>query len=203
MAIKKKQKLTLTTDAIKKHDTEPGIFMLLAISAGLKTEQEITRLLEQGLIGRIMGANGYTGDYFLTDAGVNLINKVIYDSDEDIPGEEELLQLATDLQQLFPKGKKPGTIQYWRGSQKEIFVKLQGFYKRYGRAFSSEEIINATRRYVDSFNGNYGYMQLLKYFIWKDKDNGEKISELASGLENYSEDEVNYGSGETWASKLT
>ena len=53
---------------------------------------------------------------------------------------------------------------------------------------SREDVIKATKEYVNSFNGNYRYMQLLKYFILKSvkdaDDNVDIKSELMSLIEN-------------------
>lgn len=93
-------------------------------------------------------------------------------------------ELAKSLQELFPKGFKEGTVYHWRDSSKIIAERLAVFANKFG-VYSPEEIINATKRYVDSFNGNYKYMQVLKYFILKpDKNIGGNISMLASYLEN-------------------
>ena len=73
---------------------------------------------------------------------------------------------------------------------------------KYGE-YSDEQIIQATKAYVDSFNGNYTYMQLLKYFIWKNKVTGEEVvrgrivgevekqSQLAAWIEDAPEKTVN------------
>ena len=58
----------------------------------------------------------------------------------------------------------------------------------YGTKYTDEQIINATQKYVNSFNGNYAYLKLLKYFIWKDERlKGESVqSLLADFIENES-----------------
>lgn len=65
------------------------------------------------------------------------------------------------------------------------------FFKMYDK-YDDATIIDATKKYVESFNGSYEYMRLLKYFIWKDEkklnsDGGyyvEEASDLASFIEN-------------------
>ena len=100
--------------------------------------------------------------------------------DKQIENEE----LAKSIQELFPKGFKGGTVYPWRDSTKVIAERLTLFFKKFGE-YSREEVINATKRYVESFNGNTQYMQVLKYFILKpDKEVGGNISMLASYLEN-------------------
>ena len=69
--------------------------------------------------------------------------------------------------------------------------------------FTDEQAINATRKYVNSFNGDYQYMQLLKYFICK-RTTGfgnatEDNSQLLSYIENEGqEDNIN----NDWTSEL-
>lgn len=98
---------------------------------------------------------------------------------------DRLLNLANALREIFPGGKKPGTNYYWRDNPNIIAQRLSIFLKKYGDTYTDEQIINAAKRYVESFNGNYQFMQLLKYFISKqNKQTGEPNSELASYLAN-------------------
>ena len=72
-------------------------------------------------------------------------------------------------------------------------VKKAEDFKKYGSNFTNEQIIQATEKYVEGFNGSYQYMRLLKYFIFKEKvgANGEieGDSELISYIENADEEE--------------
>ena len=69
-----------------------------------------------------------------------------------------------------------------------IVRRLKLFFKKYGNEFTDEQIVQAAEKYVQGFNGNYQYMRLLKYFIFKEKvgANGEVEgdSELISYIEN-------------------
>ena len=93
--------------------------------------------------------------------------------------------------EIFPKGKKEGTCHYFKGNKKDNVLKLKKFFKLYGK-YTDQQILNAARNYVASFNGNYAYMRILKYFIWKDeiKVNSEgtryveEVSDLANLIEN-------------------
>jgi len=131
-------------------------------------------------------SNGFA----LMDQGKEIIRDILLDSDQTVAPVDTLEELAKQMQDLFPKGKKETTNYYWRGNTPEIIRKLQIFFKRYG-TISNEQILDATKRYIDSFkDSNSPYMQLLKYFIWKDKTDGSQESALLSYIENYSEDEV-------------
>lgn len=103
---------------------------------------------------------------------------------------DNLKDLAGELQKLFPAGKKPGTNYYWRGFKQEIIKKLETISNKFDFEFTKEQAINATKRYVESFNGDYRYMQLLKYFILKNKitENG---TEIKSSFMEYIENENN------------
>ena len=102
---------------------------------------------------------------------------------------QTLLKLAEKMRDLYPAGKKPGTDYYWKDSTKVIAQRLSVFIKKYGNEYTDEQILDATRRYVESFNGNYKFMHLLKYFISKKNvETQEDSSELLSYLENASQD---------------
>lgn len=103
-------------------------------------------------------------------------------------------ELADKLRDIYPNGKIFNTNYYYRCNRQDIINKLKTFFKMYGTKYTDEQIINATQKYVNSFNGNYTYLKLLKYFIWKDERlKGESVqSLLADFIENEnSEDTTN------------
>lgn len=132
------------------------------------------------------------GDKIITEQGKELLNTILTES-EDPEGNDSLVHLATVLKSYFPKGKKPGTNYYWAEAIPLIVKRLKLFFTKYGNNYTNEEIINATKRYINSFNGDYRYMKLLKYFIYRDRDrfSGEAdySSELLTYLENKGEAE--------------
>ena len=129
----------------------------------------------------------------LTNTGKDMLNTIIVDSDKDQEPQEKLTDLATKLKAIFPKGKKDGTNYYWSDGVPLVIRRLKLFFKKYGSNFTNEQIIQATEKYVEGFNGSYQYMRLLKYFIFKEKvgANGEieGDSELISYIENADEEE--------------
>lgn len=145
-------------------------------------------------------------DISLLEEGAEIIEEVFLNSEleKTIEDKDRYTKLAETLMEMFPEGRKSGTTLYWRGNTKDISRRLKKFFKIYGDR-TDNEIIKATKRYVESFNGNYQYMRVLKYFIWKDEkkinDDGEiyvdPISELANILENK---EVTYNND--WANEL-
>ena len=129
----------------------------------------------------------------LTNKGTEVIDSVIVDSDKKQEPNDRLVQLATRLKEIFPKGKKDGTNYYWADGVALIVRRLKLFFKKYGNAYTDEQIIQATGKYVEGFNGNYTYMRLLKYFIFKEKVGAagevEGDSELISYIENAGQEE--------------
>ena len=101
-------------------------------------------------------------------------------------------ELADKLRDIYPNGKIFNTNYYYRCNRQDIINKLKTFFKMYGTKYTDEQIINATQKYVNSFNGNYTYLKLLKYFIWKDERlKGESVqSLLADFIENESSEDT-------------
>ena len=144
------------------------------------------------------------GKYLVTTGYDDRVNSVLLDSEANAPSEERLENLAAKMNELFPKLKKTKNA-YFRGNKTDLTLKLKKFFKRYG-SYSDEEILNATKRYVESFNGDYTFMRILKHFIWKDekkidgegKGYVEEVSDLATWIENA--DAVD-SSDDTWLVK--
>ena len=122
-------------------------------------------------------------DTFVTPRWSDVCDKILLDSDKTVPTESQLEALAEKLRDIFPQGKKEGTPYYWKCNKREIFLKLRSFFALYKTKYSEEEILDAARKYVESFHGDYRYMRLLKYFIWK-KEGGLEVSDLATVIDN-------------------
>lgn len=130
--------------------------------------------------------------YLVTFGYDERVASVLLDSDKDRQPQDRIELLAGQMMELFPALKKAGSSQYFRGNKKDITLRLKKFFKLYGNKFSNDQILDATKKYVESFNGNYTYMRVLKYFIWKDEkrvnSDGEgyvdEVSDLASYIEN-------------------
>lgn len=130
--------------------------------------------------------------YLITQRWDDVASNILLDSDVDSQSPDRISNLAVKLMEVFPKEKKAGTNHYFRGNVKDISLKLKKFFKLYGNKYSDEQIINAAKAYVSSFNGNYTYMRILKYFIWKPEkkmnEEGkvyiEETSDLATWIEN-------------------
>ena len=167
---------------------------LLAILL-IKSCNDLSALLKSLEDRKIIVKDMFRG-YMITQRWDDVASSILLDSDKDRQSPERIENLAAKLMEIFPKQKKLGTCHYFRGNKKDIVLKLKKFFKIYGK-FSDEQILNAARSYVQSFNGNYSYMRILKYFIWKDEvkinSDGEKyvdeVSDLASWIENEGQEE--------------
>ncbi len=164
-----------------------SLYLLGKINKIPPNEEIETSLAKKGLLGKEYHEGKQHG-FFVLNHAKELIRKILIESESYTENEEEQLgNLAKALKEIFPKGAKiPG--HQWSEGIKLIIMRLKLFFKRYGR-YTNEEIINATQAYVDSYNGNYTYMQTLKYFIFKDVkgESGmvEPKSQLLTYIENY------------------
>lgn len=167
---------------------------LLLVHLDCNYEVGINGLVEKGYITRY-GPKNRSG-WFTSQNGDELIALVQSESSFENAIFDRALELAKKLKPIFPKGKKDGTNYYWAEGVLLIAKRLVIFFRKYGDKFTDEQIVDATQRYVASFNGNYIYMQLLKYFIFKDAVGAggevESKSELLNMIENKDEDNTLY-----------
>ena len=152
-----------------------------------------------------------TGEYQVTQYWSDVLDEIISDSSGKVEkSDEELLELAKQMRELYPQGKMKDrygrmTPYYYRCNNSEVVKKLKKFFTIFGNV-SNEEILDATKRYVASFQGNYTGMRLIKYFILKDdvkpSEDGtghvEQISDLATFLENKESEEEEVTNDDSW-----
>lgn len=167
--------------------------LMLVIHNKANLERAEKALIQEGLITAERNDLFQQVGWRLTNKGTEVLDSVIMDSDKEQEPQDRLIQLATRLKEIFPKGKKDGTNYYWADGVALIVRRLKLFFKKYGNKFTDEQIVQAAEKYVQGFNGNYQYMRLLKYFIFKEKvgANGEVEgdSELISYIENAGQEE--------------
>lgn len=179
-------KLIIDSDACLNNGTCIGEVLLLYEYA-LKISPES---MKQSLIdkGYITSAGNLFDRYTATDKAVKLLDNVLADSSVD--DDTKITELATKLKELYPKGKKEGTNQFWADGVSIIVKRLKIFYKKYG-FYDNDIIIKATENYIESFNGDYRFMKTLKYFLWSEKVNKagevEPTSDLLTYIENAGE----------------
>ena len=179
--------ITINDDVCTKYGLSlPELLVILALKSD-KLENTIASLESKGAI-----VSDVFEGYLVTQRWDDVASSILLDSDKDRQSPDRIANLATKLMEIFPKEKKSGTNHYFRGNTKDITLKLKKFFKLYGNKYSDEQVLSAAQAYVSSFNGNYTYMRILKYFIWKDDkkmhEDGkvyiEETSDLASWIEN-------------------
>lgn len=138
-----------------------------------------------------------------TEKGKVMLRKIVFKSNK-IPEhlQERISYLAKELRNTFPEGKKPGTSYQWKGSTLLIMKRLNMFFHKYGEDYSDDSIINAAKNYVEGFNGDYRFMRILKYFIYKEGFNANGEVESTSDLLEYIENEGQEDLSSDWASEL-
>lgn len=159
--------------------------MMLALRMCKDTHEVIANLEAREVI------TDQNGRLMLTQRWSDELDEILLDSSEEMDDEERLLNLAKKMRDAYPKGKMPGTAYFYRCNNREVVLKLKKFFAAYGN-YPDDKILDATKRYVASFNGNYKYLPLIKYFISKDKlrlgEDGQQHvspeSPLATYLEN-------------------
>lgn len=191
--------ISLNKDAIANYNsTIEEAILMLCIHNNLDFTEAEKSLINKGLVTAERDENYQPVGWRLTRNGQQLLESIILDSDTHKQPEERIASLAESLMEVFPKLKKSGTSRYFRGNAKDVALKLKKFFKFYGNKYTDEQIINAAKNYVESFNGNYTYMRILEYFIWKDErklnEEGniyiEKTSDLATWIENAGQEDA-------------
>lgn len=186
-------KVTINSDVAQKNGMTTQEVMLVAlIKSGVNLDQTLESLVQRQVL-----VKDLFGNYSVTQRWADTCDNILLSSDTTVPSDSDLAPLADKLMSIMPQGKKEGTNMYYKCNRREVILKLKKFTKLYGK-YSAEDIINATQRYVDGFNGDYTFMRLLKYFILKEdrrvdaEGNGyiEEVSELATMLERKSEANV-------------
>ena len=176
--------ITVADKILDKYNLSIEEFLILYICS---KEYDIKELIDTIIAKGYADKNLYNPNTAIVSNNVKeIISSVIIDSDKAvIDKEEDYLRVAKKMQEIFPKGRKEGTTYAWRDCTAVIAKKLKTLVVKFDFKFTEEEALNATKKYVESFNGNYKVMQLLKYFILKnDTTTGDIKSEFMSLIEN-------------------
>lgn len=183
--------ITIDYNVLKDYDLTIDEFLVLLLNYKdvdiLKTNE---LLIKKELASRDVFNNLYL---VLSNNTKDFISNVIVESDKKVQNFKlDYLDLASKLREIFPEGKKNGTCYMWRDSNTIIAKKLKTLVSKFDYKFTEEQAINAAKEYVKSFNGNYTYMQLLKYFILKqDPITKEYRSDFMSYIENADQKSIN------------
>ena len=180
-------RLTIDQTVLEKHNLTVSEFMILYLSANsVDIKSCIDSLIAKGLADKNLFSEG---SIVVSDKIKDLVSTIAIDSDKSVIDKDaEFIELANELRELYPAGRKEGTTYMWRGTTAEIAKKLKTLVVKYKYSFTKEQVLKATKEYISSFNGNYKKMRLLKYFILKSErdadDNVNVISELMTLIEN-------------------
>jgi hypothetical protein len=171
-------KIVLDTEVCKKEGKDVDVILyLLSLLSGCKiTIDTFEKARQQRLLlfEQMYDVRKPFPEYVSLNVTGEHLAESMMASSNNVASEERCEKLAEQLREIFPAGKKPGYAYTWRDSVSCITDRLKKFFMKYGE-YSDEQVIEANKAYVASFNGNYTYMQLLKYFIWKNKVTGEEV----------------------------
>lgn len=195
-------KYIIDTDKLEKYglDIDEALYLASLYFKSEINNDTFNKLNSKGLLFVNSFKDGKPADIDITIDGTQLIEALFVDSEvkETIKvenkEEDRYIILANKLRELYPAGRKPGTNLQWRDSSIFISARLKTLVKKYKVSFTDEEVIDATERYIKSFNGDYRYMQVLKYFIMKTgTEDGVNVcnSQLMSYIENKGQDNQN------------
>ena len=159
------------------------------VSLGIRSSEDVNETLNELEEKQVLVYKD--NNYMVTQPWSDILDEILCDSCSGEDNEERLTELAKKMRECFPEGKMPGTAYYYRCNVREVVLKLKKFFLQYGN-YSDDKIIDATKRFIEAYNGNYRYLPLIKYFISKNKtitdEDGtshiQEVSELASYLEN-------------------
>ena len=179
-------KITIDDRVCLKHKLSlDETLLILAVKYGKNIEETLNNLVNREILVKD-DENAY-----VTQHWNDTIDEILVNSSGAIDDEDRLRNLASKMKDVYPKGKMPGTPYYYQCNTREIMMKLKKFFNIYGN-YIDDDIVDATKRFVASFNGNYKFLPLIKYFIFKDKlimgEDGQQHvspeSPLATFLEN-------------------
>ena len=195
-------KITIDEKVCLKHKLTPEEVLL---TLAIRSSKDLQKVFDN-LVNREVLVNR-EGKYYVTQRWSDEIDEILCDSIGEV-SDDRINNLAEELRDCYPKGKMPNTPYYYRCNSREVRQKLKKFFTLYGK-YSDEELIDATKRYIASFNGNYKYLPLIKYFIMKNKkvmdEDGSyhvvEVSPLADFLENKEDNNVATASDD-WLSTI-
>lgn len=184
-------KFEVNTELLNGLTLEEFLILWASVNKGTPSNHVYLSLGAKGFGTPLFNSESVSCSFLPNSAAKDYVNRVLVQStiNED---KRDLTELAKALKDIFPKGKKDGTGVPWADGTALIEKRLKRFFKKYGE-FPFEDIINATRKYVEGFNGNYRLMRTLRYFIWKEErgagDEVESKSDLLTYLENIGDEE--------------
>ena len=182
---------TINTECIPADITPSQFFLLLSLMEEPNTIETATDLYQKGIVEPIFDSKTRVLRGFKFQSGWRDKVKDILE-ESVVKKSRDYKELATQLKAIYPSGKKEGTSRYWAEGVALIERRLKLFEKKYG-VFPPEEILDAAKRYVEGFDGNYRFMRTLRYFIFREElgvaGEVESKSDLLTYMENKGEDQ--------------
>ena len=190
--------MNINEDVLRDTNLELSDFLVLLT---LKDDYDIVSVMKKLNQEALILYNQSKKAFFVSDKGLKLINSVLEVKQKEEQSCNDLRELATTLKSLFPKGIKPGTNTPWTEAVPLIMKRLEKFFEKFGEQ-PYDKIIEATKKYIDSFNGDYRMMRVLNYFIMKTIINNDGEKEVKSDLLTAIENLDDYGEqrSEDWTS---
>lgn len=190
--------LNINDDVLKNANLELSDFFVLLT---LKDNYDIVTIMKKLNQNALILYNQSKKSFFISDKGMKLVKEVLKVKHEEKRDCNDLRELATTLKLMFPKGIKQGTNTSWTEAVPLIMKRLETFFNKFGKQ-PYDKIIEATKKYIDSFNGDYRMMRVLNYFIMKTiiNNDGEKEmkSDLLTAIENL--DDYEQSNNNDWTS---
>ncbi len=159
------------------------VLALLMLSNGVEYVATLKDLEDRGYVVY------FQGNYYLTPTSKDILRDLLLMA-EKTDDKEKAEDVAKRLVKTFPEGRRDNSPQHWRCSVREASLRLREFSKMFG-TYPADDIVDAARRYVDSFGRDRRLMRSLKNFIWKVEEvDGvpQYTSDLAEWLENKDDD---------------
>lgn len=177
-------KITIDEKACKKHKMSLAEVLIALAVRNTDAFIEIPNMLSR----EILVKDTREDWYMITQHWSDVLDEILAES-STVTDDNRLLELAKKIQGIFPSGYKTdersGAKYYHKSNSKAIQNALKRFIAYY-EDYSDEDILDAAKRYVNSFRGNYSRIEMANYFVFKDNrtKGGEITSSLATFLEN-------------------
>ena len=112
-------KFTIDEEILNKYDLSVGDFMILYLGMkSLNIKSIIESLVARGLADKNLFSEG---NIVVSDKVKNILSTIVIESDKNVLNkDEEFIELANELRDLYPAGRKEGTTYMWRGTTAEI-----------------------------------------------------------------------------------
>lgn len=190
------QRITVDTTLLEKHNlTAAEFIIILAALWKVDLDEAAHNMIRMGT------ARVELGLVLPNQIAIDRFYATLADSATPQISEEELDDLVQKMKAVYPKGKKPGTDQYWADGPQLLKERLRMFIRKYGE-YKAKDILEATQRYVEEMRDN-PYMRTLRNFIYKDEASRDGVNAL-SDLYNYLEhkEEVSDAPQSEWTAQV-